>query len=272
MTVKSNTILTSCAFFALTVLWPPAFLLANPPLLDRANQARSDFLKDLEIFVNIDSPSDYAPGMEKVRDFLSAKLNGLGGSVETQSPARAGHNIVSTWKGSGKGKILLLAHSDTVFKPGTAAQRPFRTSGGKAYGPGVFDEKGGVIAGLYALKLLKDSGFNDFARITYLINCDEEIGSVSSKDLIRQLAQEHDFALCLEGGREGDAVVSWRKGSARMVVEVKGRSSHAGAAPDRGANALVELAHQILQLRALENRERGTTITFTVFKAGDKSN
>ncbi len=250
----------------------PALPGQDHALWERANHARGELLKDLETLVNIDSPADYAPGMEKIKDFLSEKLMKMGAQVETLSPARAGHNIVATFTGNGKGKILLLAHSDTVFKPGTTFQRSFRISGGRAFGPGVFDEKGGVVTGLHALKILKDSGFQNFARITFLINCDEEIGSVSSRDLIKKLAHEHDCSLCLEGGREGDGVVSWRKGSAGFLLEVKGKASHAGNAPDRGANALVEMAHQILQLRTLENREKGTTINFTVCKSGEKTN
>ena len=133
-----------------------------------------------------------------------------------------------------------------------AADRPFRMTGGRAYGPGVADDKGGIVAGLYAIRLLKERGFKDFARITFLVNCDEEVGSPSSRELIQKLAREHDYVLCLEGGTAGDGVVAWRKGTARITVEVKGRASHAGAAPERGANALVELAHQVLQLRKLE--------------------
>ena len=233
-----------------------AWAAPDPVLLDRANQVKEELLKDLEILVNIDSPADYGPGLEKIKDILFDKLRNLGADVEIFSAPKAGHNIVATFKGTGEGKILLMAHADTVFKPGTAAQRPFEISEGKAYGPGVVDDKGSILTGLYALKLLKEIGFQDYARITFLINCDEEVGSPSSRDLIKKLAREHDYAICLEGGKEGDGLVNWRKGAARITVEVKGRASHAGNAPENGANALVELAHQVLQLRTLENKKR----------------
>ena len=244
----------------------------DPVLLDRANQVKEELLKDLEILVNIDSPADYDPGLEKIKDILFDKLRNLGAAVEIFSAPKAGHNIVATFKGTGEGKILLMAHADTVFKPGTAAERPFKISNGKAYGPGVVDDKGSILTGIYALKLLKEIGFQDYARITFLINCDEEVGSPSSRDLIKKLAQEHDYAICLEGGKEGDGLVNWRKGAARITVEVRGRASHAGNAPENGANALVELAHQVLQLRTLENKKKGTTINFTIFHSGDKAN
>ncbi len=245
---------------------------SNQDILDRAGEVQSELLKDLEKLVNIDSPADYAPGMEMVKDLLCERLRSLGAKVEVFSAPKSGHNLLASLEGNGKAKILLLAHSDTVFQAGTAAQRPFRIADGKAYGPGVVDDKGGILTGVYALKILKQTGFRNYARITYLINCDEEIGSKSSRELIKKLGREHDYAICLEGGREGDGVINWRKGSAAIVVEVKGRASHAGGAPEKGANALLELAHQVLQLRTLENKEKGTSINFTVFHSGDKSN
>ena len=120
----------------------------DPVLLDRANQVKEELLKDLEILVNIDSPADYDPGLEKIKDILFDKLRNLGAAVEIFSAPKAGHNIVATFKGTGEGKILLMAHADTVFKPGTAAERPFKISNGKAYGPGVVDDKGSILTGI----------------------------------------------------------------------------------------------------------------------------
>jgi glutamate carboxypeptidase len=257
-------------FFSLTTI---SFAAPDPALLARAKHLQDDLLQDLETLVNIDSPSGYGAGSEKIMLVLSEKLRTLGGKVEILAvPKGAGHNLIATFPGTGKGRILLLAHSDTVFKVGTVAERPFKIANGKAYGPGVADDKGGIVAGLYAIKLLKERGFRDYALITFLINCDEEIGSPSSRELIKNLAREHDSAICLEGGRQNDGVVNWRKGTGRVVVEVKGRASHAGSAPESGVNALMELAHQVLQLKKLEDKEKKTTLNFTVFQAGDKLN
>jgi glutamate carboxypeptidase len=257
-------------FFSLTTI---SFAAPDPALLARAKHLQDDLLQDLETLVNIDSPSGYGAGSEKIMLVLSEKLRTLGGKVEILAvPKGAGYNLIATFPGTGKGRILLLAHSDTVFKVGTVAERPFKIANGKAYGPGVADDKGGIVAGLYAIKLLKERGFRDYALITFLINCDEEIGSPSSRELIKNLAREHDSAICLEGGRQNDGVVNWRKGTGRVVVEVKGRASHAGSAPESGVNALMELAHQVLQLKKLEDKEKKTTLNFTVFQAGDKLN
>jgi glutamate carboxypeptidase len=263
------------AFSCLVVSSLAAVSFAAPgqALLARAKHLQEDLLQDLETLVNIDSPSGYGAGSEKIMMVLSEKLRVLGGKVEILAvPKGAGYNLVATFPGTGKGRILLMAHSDTVFKVGTVAERPFNIANGKAYGPGVADDKGGIVAGLYAMKLLQERGFKDYRLITFLINCDEEIGSPSSRELIKNLAREHDYVICLEGGRQNDGVVNWRKGTGRIVVEAKGRASHAGSAPESGVNALLELAHQVLQLKKLEDKEKKTTLSFTVFQSGDKLN
>jgi glutamate carboxypeptidase len=250
-----------------------AFAAPGQALLTRAKQLQEDLLQDLETLVNIDSPSGYGAGSEKIMIFLSEKLRTLGGKVEILAvPKGAGYNLLAAFPGTGRGRILLLAHSDTVFKVGTATERPLRITNGRAYGPGVADDKGGLVAGLYAMKLLQERGFKDYGLITFLINCDEEIGSPSSREMIKNLSREHDYVICLEGGRQNDGLVNWRKGTARVVVEVKGRASHAGSAPESGVNALMELAHQVLQLRKLEDKEKRTTVNFSVFQSGDKLN
>jgi glutamate carboxypeptidase len=261
----------ACLFFCFQAA--SSWSAPDQALLTRAKQLQEDLLQDLANLVNIDSPSGYGAGSEKIMLILSEKLRDLGGKVEILAvPKGAGYNITATFPGAGKGRILLLAHSDTVFRVGTAAERPFKIVEGKAYGPGVADDKGGIVAGLYALKLLQERGFQGYGSITFLINCDEEIGSPSSRELIKNLAREHDYAVCLEGGRQKDGLVNWRKGTGRVIVEVKGRASHAGSAPESGVNALMELAHQVLQLKKLEDREKKTTLNFTVFQSGDKLN
>jgi glutamate carboxypeptidase len=125
---------------------------------------------------------------------------------------------------------------------------------------------------VYALKILQDINFRNYAKITLLLNTNEETGSVGTRMLIEKLAKEHDVALNLEGGRPADGLIIWHKGAGVVKVEVKGRSAHAGVAPDSGRNAALELAYQILQLSNLANRDKGTTLNFTVLKAGDRTN
>ena len=238
-----------------------------------AEQYKADALKLLERLVNIDSGSGYEPGLTQVSDIAVDELKQLGFSIE-RVPDKAANNshVVATLKGTGKAKILLMAHMDTVFKEGSAAERPFHIKDGRAYGPGVMDDKGGIVAGIYALKVLKNQGFKDYAQITFLLDASEETGSEAASELIRKTAKAHDVTLNLEPGRPADGLVVWRKGSATAVVEVKGKAAHAGVAPELGRNAAMEAAHQILQLGKLGDEEKKTTINFTVIKAGDRTN
>ena len=250
----------------------PTHAAADSALLDRAKATEAQVLADLAQLVNIDSPADHVAGINQVQEILTAKLKALGGEIRTVPSSRGANNLVATFTGTGTGRLLLMAHVDTVFKVGTAAERPFRIQGDRAYGPGVSDDKGPVLTGLYAIKLLQDSGFKDFAKITYLLNVDEEVGSPSSKELIKELARQHDYAICLEGGRSNDGVVSFRKGISYLQIETKGRASHAGNAPEKGINALLELVEQIPALARLADPDKGTTLSFTVFHSGDKTN
>jgi glutamate carboxypeptidase len=246
---------------------------ANKQVYERAQQYKDEALKLWERLVNIDSGTGDEEGLKAVSAIATQELAKLGPRIETFSAKPAvGDNIVATFTGTGKGRIFLIAHMDTVVGKGVAATRPFRIKEGRAYGPGVSDNKGGIIAALYTLKILQDLNFKNYAQITLLLNTNEETGSLGTRLLIEKLAKEHDAALNLESGRPNDGLVIWRKGSGAIKVEVKGRSAHAGVAPDNGRNAAMELAHQILQLSRLGNREKGTTVNFTVLQAGDRKN
>ena len=239
-----------------------------------AEQAKEPALKLLEQLVNIDSGSGYEPGLSKVSAIVVEELKKLGATIETfpnTAPDKSNH-VIATLKGTGKAKILLMAHMDTVFKEGSAAARPFHIKDGRAYGPGVMDDKGGIVAGIYALQILKNLNFTDYAQITFLLDASEETGSDAATDLIKKTAKQHDVTLNLEPGRPADGLVVWRKGSATAVVDVKGKASHAGVAPELGRNAAMEAAHQILQLGKLGDAEKKTTINFTTINAGDRTN
>src|SRR5476649_2547846 len=238
-----------------------------------AEQYKAAALKLLERLVNIDSGSGYEPGLTQVRDIAVEELKQLGFNIELV-PDKAANNshVIATLKGTFSAKILLMAHMDTVFKEGSAAERPFHIKDGRAYGPGVMDDKGGIVAGIYALKVLKNQNFQDYAQITFLLDASEETGSDAASELIRTTAKGHDVTLNLEPGRPADGLVVWRKGSATAVVEVKGKAAHAGVAPELGRNAAMEAAHQILQLGKLGDHEKKTTINFTVINAGDRVN
>jgi glutamate carboxypeptidase len=258
---------------ALISLGPAVAAEAVKPILDSAEKHKPGAIKLWERLVNIDSGTGDAEGMTAVGDIAIEELKKLGATIETVSSApAAGDNIVATFTGTGKGKVLLMAHMDTVFAKGAAAARPFRIEGGRAYGPGVSDDKAGIVVAIGVLNILQDLKFKDYARLTVFLNTNEETGSRGSRALIEKLAKEHDATLNLEAGRSGDGITVWRKGSGTIKLEVKGRGSHAGVAPELGRNAVMELAHQMLQLSKLANAQKGTTINFTVIKGGDRKN
>jgi glutamate carboxypeptidase len=274
--VRRRTIVAGLAALALCA---PATAAPKPVPRDvrvwaAAEAARPDQLKLLEQVVNIDSGTGDVEGGRRVAAVLIPRLQALGMMVETvkaEAPDLA-DNIVARLDGTGKGRILMIAHLDTVFDPGTAAKRPFRIDGDRARGPGVSDEKGGVVQGLYALKILRDLGFKDFARITFLIESSEERGSPGTRELIGRLLKDADAELNLEPGDAPDVLTVWRKGSARFDIEVKGRAAHAGVAPQDGRNAAMELIHQLQVLETFPKSGDGMTANLTLMNAGARYN
>jgi glutamate carboxypeptidase len=245
----------------------------NKDLYDRATAVKPELLKLLETLVNIDSGTGSEKGLDQVGAMVAEEAQKLGMTVAFSSSAPAiGKNLVATLKGSGKAKILLMTHMDTVFADGTAAARSFRIQGARAYGPGVIDDKGGIVTALYAIKLLRQMKFTDFAQITLLVNCNEETFSKGSFGLIETLSKQHDVSLSLESGRPADGLVVWRKGTADLLIDVKGKASHAGVAPEAGRNAAMEAAHQMLQMSKLGDSAKLTTVNFTVIKSGERTN
>ena len=246
---------------------------ANPGVLSAAEGYRGDALRLLERLVNIDSGTGDAAGLGQVGAIVADELRAAGADVQTVTAApTVGNNILATWKGTGSVRILLMAHMDTVFKDGTARARPFHVQYHRAYGPGVMDDKGGVVAGLYAMKILQKLDFRQYGQVTLLLNTNEETGSKGTRDLIEREARQHDVTLNLEPGRPADGLVVWRKGSGTVEIDVKGKAAHAGVAPESGRNAATELAHQVLQLGKLGDSAKQTTVNVTVLKAGDATN
>lgn len=238
-----------------------------------ANRAGAlDLLKEI---VDIDSGTGDVAGGTRVEAALAPRLQALGAEVRTEPAEAPGlpDSLVAVFHGTGKGKILVIAHIDTVFSPGTVAGRPFSIDGDRAHGPGVGDEKAGVVNAITALKILHDLGFKNYATITLLLDDSEERGSPGSTKLIKALARQHDVEFNMEPGDPPDALTVWRKGSASIRIQVKGRAAHAGMAPQNGRNAAVELVHQLSVLEGtFPHSGDGTTVNLTLLKAGERNN
>jgi glutamate carboxypeptidase len=163
--------------------------------------------------------------------------------------------------------VLVVGHHDTVFPLGTLAVRPFAVADGRITGPGVFDMKGGIVTAIHAVASLADRD-----GVELLFTCDEEVGSLTSRPLIEERAIACGRVLVLEPAADGGAVKIGRKGVGMYDVGITGRAAHAGLEPEKGINALVEAAHQVLAIIALARPEQGTTVTPTVASAGTAEN
>lgn len=236
-----------------------------------AERSEPDVIRDLGAMVTIDSGTGDAEGLERMAAFVASRLEALGAEVQLSPvPPSAGKLVHATFSGRGKARVLLLAHLDTVFARGEAARRPFRTDARRAFGPGVADDKGGVAVVLAALRLLTARGSTSYATLDVLFDPDEEKGSLGSRALIGTLSAGADVVLSFEPP-DGERVIVQTNGIALVHVEVTGHAAHAGE-PEKGANAAVELAHQILELSHLGDPTAGTTVSFTLLDAGDRAN
>src|SRR4029077_14730871 len=171
------------------------------------------------------------------------------------------------------GQLLVLGHYDTVYSTGTLASMPFRISAGKAYGPGVFDMKAGLVQALFAFSALKNSAAQLHKRLVFLWTSDEEIGSESSREFIESEARRSDAVFVLEPslGPRG-LLKTARKGVGEAEIIVHGRASHAGLAPKEGMNAIHELARQITRIEKWNDPRRGITINADIIEGGTRTN
>lgn len=245
-------------------------------MLRQAVEARLPrFLAELETLVNIDCGSYTPDGVNRVASLVAESLEGIGADVEriAHQPqgdrAQLGDLVIGRMAGDGP-RLLLIGHMDTVFDPGTAAQRPYRVEDGRAYGPGVTDMKAGLLAGMHAIGALRDTEHRP--SVTFVANPDEEIGSPFSTPRIRDLAPDHDVALVLECARANGDIVSARKGIADYHVRLVGRAAHAGVEPEKGSSAILAAARETVTLHELNGRWPTVTVNVGVVHGGTRPN
>ena len=171
------------------------------------------------------------------------------------------------------GQLLVLGHYDTVYSTGTLARMPFRLEGGKAYGPGTFDMKAGIVQALFALQALRQAEIPVHKRLVFLWTSDEEIGSESSRKLFETEARRSDAVFVLEPafGPRG-LLKTARKGVGEAELIVHGRASHAGLAPQEGINAIHELARQLARIEGWNDFRRGVTVNAGIIEGGTRTN
>ncbi len=246
---------------------------------DRMDELRPEFVDFVRELVLEESPSTDPDAQRGMRALLTSALRDLGLDVEHIPGRRSGGHLVARTPGAGAGPgatggaQLIVGHMDTVWPIGTLREMPVQVSGGRLTGPGVFDMKAGLAIGVFALRALRDLGLDPGVAPIFFINSDEEIGSPESEPLIHELAREASRAFVLEPalGLSGQ-LKTRRKGIGQYHVEVEGRSSHAGLAPEEGASAILELAHAIRQIDRLADPATGTTLNVGLIEGGSRPN
>lgn len=279
----SRLALAACAALSFS-LCAPAMAAPDATVLQQAQSQKQPLLDTLKDLVSIESGSGDREGLDRISQLIHDRLQALGGKVEFiepgadtyrmhDTPAKPGRMVKAVFEGKGASKILLIAHMDTVYLKGMLAKQPFRVDGNRAYGLGIGDDKAGVAVILHTMAMLKSLDFHDYGRITVLINGDEEISSPASRSVFAKLGAENDLTMSHEGAPvSADHLSLATAGIAAVTLKVTGRAAHAGAAPERGLNAIYELAYQMLQTRDFSDPSRGIKMNWTMVSGGTNRN
>src|SRR5256886_3288176 len=251
------------------------------------SRSRKDFLRFLRRrlpemlatrrrFVTAEPPSLKNSAADRCCGVIEKEWSGPGTRVERISQKYRGDILRITWapaKSRPSGQLLVLGHYDTVYSTGTLARMPFRVKGGKAYGPGTFDMKAGIVQALFALQALQHLRMQLDKRLVFLWTSDEEIGSESSRKYFEAEARRSDAVFVLEPsfGPRG-LLKTARKGVGEAELIVHGRASHAGLAPQEGVNAIHELARQLTRIEKWNDLRRGLTINAGIIEGGTRTN
>ena len=226
--------------------------------------------------VSMESPSTRPEAVGRLARFLAAEWQRRGARVRLLTTRGRGPILRAELLlagGRAEGQLLVLGHMDTVYELGRLKKMPFVVRGGRAHGPGTVDMKGGLVQALFAVDALRALKRATRARLVFLFTSDEEVGSAASRAIIEREARRSRAVLVLEPatGLHG-ALKTARKGVGEFEVVVEGRAAHAGVEPEKGVNAVHELAAQILRIAKLARPARGLTLNVDVVEGGTRTN
>lgn len=245
-------------------------------LINHFSALQASILDSIRVLVERESTSKEEARLIEIADFVARQLSDLGGQVElTPQPGYGTHLRARFDFGHdlSEPQVLVIGHLDTVWPVGTLERMPFRlTPEGAVHGPGIFDMKSGIVIAVQALNAIRSLSLQTKRPVTLLLTCDEEIGSKTSRSLVEEEARRSAAALVLEPPITGGVVKTGRKGIGVFGVRVIGRAAHAGLDPRKGVNANVELSHQILRLAAMNDHDRGVTVSVGVMNGGTTIN
>ena len=243
-------------------------------LLSHFEARRDSILSEIRELVDIESPSFDAAASARVADWVEQRAGLIGAEVTVERIAADGvgeHVLIRAFGTALGRRTLILGHTDTVHPIGTAKQNPTRVEGDRLYGCGVFDMKANVVLMLEALRYLVATGTRPGGPITILLSCDEEVGSHSGREHVEREASDAARCLVLEPSA-GGRVKTGRKGTGTFQLNAHGIPAHAGLEPEKGANAIAELARQIERIHAVARPEVGTTVNVTTIQGGTTTN
>ncbi len=243
-------------------------------LVNEIREQMPKMLETLKDIVELESPSHDKAAIDKLVDYIAQVCQAKGMKSQVVSLAdRGNHLIVKYGEDSAAVKLLILCHIDTVWPLGTIKEIPFKNENGILTGPGVFDMKVGVMQSIYALENAIGRKKLSGKQVKILFTSDEEIGSTTSREMIENAARESKCVLVLEPSvpPEG-SLKTFRKGVGSFSLDITGRPSHAGGDPEKGISAITELAHQVLYLQGLADKDQGTTVNVGVVSGGTRSN
>jgi len=241
-------------------------------LLPYLTQQLPEAIEFLEKMVALESPSFDKPLVDEFVRFVGARFAAMGAQLEFAHADKFGDHMIARFTGSSSERVLLLGHTDTVWPAGEATKRPFKITGGRAFGPGVFDMKAGILLIAMAIDALQKVDRGLPKCVTVLLVSDEEVGSTSSRTVTESEARLCRAVFVLEPSLPGGALKTARKGIGRFALKAIGRAAHAGIDPENGINAIEEISQQILKLQRMTDPARGTTVTVGVVQGGTRSN
>ncbi len=242
-----------------------------PEILNYFQNRQDAILKAIGEIVDIESPSRDAARSCEVVSWVEhqARSTGVEIGVERITVADGDHIIIRAFPSGGK-KTMLLGHTDTVHPVGTNAQNPTRIEGDKFYGCGIFDMKANVVLMLESLRFFAGNGITP-PPITIVLSCDEEVGSFTGRPLVELEAANADRCFVFEPSADGK-VKTGRKGTGMFTLRARGVPAHAGLEPEKGANAITELARQIERIHSIARPDAGTTVNVCTIKGGTTTN
>jgi glutamate carboxypeptidase len=231
-------------------------------------------LDGIRQWVEIETPTEAPEQVNRLATLVAEGYRGLPATIE-RIPGRDGcgdHLVARSSWGQDRPGILVLSHLDTVHPMGFIDRLPFRIEGDSAFGPGIYDMKGGAYLAYHAFRQLCATAADSPLGVTQLYVSDEEIGSPTSRALIEAEGQRARYVLVTEPARDGGKIVTGRKGVGRFEVFIKGVPAHAGTRPEDGRSAIRELANVIATLEGMNDPSRGITVNVGVVRGGTRPN